>query len=62
LGSGKGSIACRARRVKPGVVMFNIDDVTHEIARKPLRFGAMTRPIATGREEPISVGFNFGWA
>lgn len=47
MGSGKGSVEWYACRVKPGRIMFELDGVSEEIARKALELGAAKLPIKT---------------
>ena len=45
MGKGKGSVEYWAAKVKPGRVMFEIDGVSHEIAKEALRLAAMKLPV-----------------
>ena len=47
MGKGKGSVDYWAARVKPGLVMFEIDGVSEEIAREALRLGAANLSVRT---------------
>ena len=47
MGKGKGSVEYWAARVKPGRIMFEIDGVTEEVARKAFALGAAKLPIKT---------------
>ncbi len=46
-GKGKGSVEYWAFRVKPGRILFEIDGVSEEIARKAFELGAAKLPIST---------------
>lgn len=47
MGSGKGSPELWVARVKPGRIMFEIDGVTHQIAKEALELAAAKLPIKT---------------
>jgi large subunit ribosomal protein L16 len=47
MGSGKGAIDHYAARVKPGVMLFEMEGVTEDIAREAMRLAAMKLPIKT---------------
>lgn len=56
MGKGKGAIDYWMCRVKAGKVMFEIDGVSSELAKKALTLGASKLPIATAfitKEKPI---------
>lgn len=46
-GKGKGSVEFWACRVKPGRIMFELDGVSEEVARKALELAAAKLPIKT---------------
>jgi large subunit ribosomal protein L16 len=46
-GKGKGSVEFWACRVKPGKVLFEIDGVPEDIARRAFELGAAKLPIST---------------
>lgn len=46
-GKGKGSVEFWAARVKPGRIMFEMDGVSKEIARRAFELGAAKLPIKT---------------
>lgn len=45
MGSGKGNPEFFAAKVKPGTIIFEIDDVTEEQAREALRLAAHKLPV-----------------
>ncbi len=45
MGKGKGSVEFWCAKVKPGRIMFEIDGVTDEVARRSLELGAAKLPI-----------------
>lgn len=45
MGSGKGNPEYFAARVRPGTIMFEIDDVTEEQAREAMRLAAHKLPV-----------------
>lgn len=45
MGKGKGSVEFWCAKVKPGRIMFEIDGVTDEVARRALELGAAKLPI-----------------
>lgn len=45
MGSGKGNPEFFAARVKPGTILFEIDDVTEEQAREAMRLAAHKLPV-----------------
>ena len=45
MGKGKGSVEFWAAKVKPGRIMFEIDGVSHDIAKEALRLAAMKLPV-----------------
>ena len=47
MGSGKGNPEFWVARVKPGRIMFEIDGVTHQIAKEALELAAAKLPIKT---------------
>jgi large subunit ribosomal protein L16 len=47
MGKGKGTPEFWAAKVKPGRIMFELDDVTEPVAREALRLGAMKLPVKT---------------
>src|SRR3569623_1809507 len=47
MGKGLGSVDYWAARVKPGLIVFEIDGVSEETAKEALRLGAMKLPITT---------------
>lgn len=47
MGSGKGNPEYFAAKVKPGTVMFEMDDVSDELAREALRLAAHKLPVKT---------------
>ena len=47
MGSGKGAPELWVARVKPGRIMFEIDGVTHQIAKEALELAAAKLPIKT---------------
>ncbi|KEC54542.1 50S ribosomal protein L16 [Bartonella koehlerae] len=47
MGKGKGSVDYWAARVAPGRIMFELDGVPEDVARKALRLGAAKLPIKT---------------
>jgi large subunit ribosomal protein L16 len=47
MGSGKGSVDHYVAKVKAGVVMFEMDGVTEEIAKEAMRLAAHKLPIPT---------------
>jgi len=47
MGSGKGSPEFWICRVKPGRIMFELDGVSGEVARKALALAAAKLPIRT---------------
>lgn len=47
MGSGKGNPEFFVAKVKPGTIMFEIDDVTEEQAREALRLAAHKLPVRT---------------
>ncbi len=46
-GKGKGSVEYWAARVKPGRIMFEIDGVTLEVAKRAFELAAAKLPIST---------------
>lgn len=46
-GKGKGGVEFWAARVKPGRIMFEVDGVSHEIAREAMDLAAMKLPVKT---------------
>jgi large subunit ribosomal protein L16 len=46
-GKGKGSVEFWAARVKPGKILFEIDGVPEDIARRAFELGAAKLPIST---------------
>ncbi|MDR2007479.1 MAG: 50S ribosomal protein L16 [Alphaproteobacteria bacterium] len=46
-GKGKGSVEFWACRVKPGKILFEIDGVPEDIARRAFELGAAKLPIST---------------
>ncbi len=46
-GKGKGSVEFWAARVKPGRIMFELDGVPLEVARRALELGAAKLPLST---------------
>lgn len=46
-GKGKGSVEYWVARVKPGRVMFEIDGVSKDIARRAFELGAAKLPVKT---------------
>ncbi len=46
-GKGKGAVEFWACRVKPGKILFEIDGVSEEVARKAFELGAHKLPIST---------------
>lgn len=47
MGSGKGNPEFFVAKVKPGTILFEIDDVTEEQAREALRLAAHKLPVRT---------------
>jgi large subunit ribosomal protein L16 len=47
MGSGKGSVDHYAAKVKPGVVMFEMDGVAEDIAKEAMRLAAHKLPVRT---------------
>lgn len=47
MGSGKGNPEYFAAKVKPGMILFEMDDVTEDQAREALRLAAHKLPIKT---------------
>ena len=47
MGKGKGSVEYWAAKVKPGRIMFEIDGVPEDIARRALELGAAKLPVKT---------------
>ena len=47
MGSGKGTPEFWAARVKPGRIIFEVDGVSREVARKALELAAAKLPIET---------------
>lgn len=47
MGKGKGSPEYWVAVVKPGRILFEIEGVSHEIAKEALRLGAQKLPIST---------------
>ena len=47
MGKGKGSVEYWAARVKPGMIMFEIDGVSEAVAREAMRLAAMKLPVKT---------------
>ena len=45
MGSGKGAIDHYAAVVKPGVILFEMGGVQHDLAREAMRLAAMKLPI-----------------
>ena len=47
MGKGKGSVEYWAAKVKPGRIMFEIDGVPEDVARRALELGAAKLPVKT---------------
>ena len=47
MGKGKGSVEFWAAKVKPGRILFEIDGVPDDVARRALELGAAKLPIKT---------------
>ncbi len=47
MGKGKGSPEYWMCRVKPGRIMFEVDGVSHDLAKGAIALGAAKRPMAT---------------
>jgi len=47
MGSGKGNPEYFAAKVKPGMILFEMDDVTEEQAREAMRLAAHKLPVKT---------------
>jgi len=47
MGSGKGNPEYFAAKVRPGTIIFEIDDVTEEQAREAMRLAAHKLPVKT---------------
>src|SRR5665213_2423627 len=47
MGSGKGSIDHYAAKVRPGMIMFEMDGVTEDVAKEAMRLAAMKLPVKT---------------
>lgn len=47
MGSGKGNPEFFVARVKPGTVLFEMDDVTEDVAREAMRLAGHKLPIRT---------------
>jgi large subunit ribosomal protein L16 len=47
MGSGKGSIDHYAAKIRPGIIMFEMDGITEDVAREAMRLAAMKLPIKT---------------
>src|SRR5438093_9217045 len=44
MGSGKGSVDHYAAKVRPGMVLFEMDGITEDIAKEAMRLAAMKLP------------------
>ena len=47
MGSGKGNIDRYVAKVRPGLVLFEMDGVTREVAKEAMRLAAMKLPVRT---------------
>ena len=47
MGSGKGAVDHYAAKVRPGIVLFEMDGVTEDVAKEAMRLAAMKLPIKT---------------
>jgi large subunit ribosomal protein L16 len=47
MGSGKGSVDHYAAKVKSGVIMFEMDGITEDIAKEAMRLAAHKLPVRT---------------
>jgi large subunit ribosomal protein L16 len=47
MGSGKGSVDHYAAKVRPGMMMFEMDGVSEEVAKEAMRLAAMKLPMKT---------------
>jgi large subunit ribosomal protein L16 len=47
MGSGKGSVDHYAAKVKPGVIMFEMDGVAEDVAKEAMRLAAHKLPVRT---------------
>ena len=47
MGKGKGSVEFWAAKVKPGRIMFEVDGVPEDVARRALELGAAKLPVKT---------------
>ena len=47
MGSGKGSVEFYVSRVKPGKIIFEMDGIPEELARKALKLADSKLPIKT---------------
>ena len=47
MGSGKGSIDRYVAKVRPGLILFEMDGVTREVAKEAMRLAAMKLPVQT---------------
>lgn len=56
MGKGKGSVEYWAARVKPGRIMFEIDGVSEEVARKAFESASAKLPIKTKFVSRVSEG------
>lgn len=58
MGGGKGAVAYYAAKVRPGMVLFEMDGIPEETAREAMRLAAMKLPVKTRfvvRETPGEV-------
>lgn len=47
MGGGKGSVAYYAAKVRPGLILFEMDGVTEETAKEAMRLAAQKLPVRT---------------
>lgn len=47
MGKGKGTTELYVARVQPGRILFELDDVSKEVAEEALRLGAQKMPVKT---------------
>jgi large subunit ribosomal protein L16 len=47
MGSGKGAVDHYAAKVRPGMMLFEMDGITEEVAKEAMRLAAMKLPIKT---------------
>ncbi len=47
MGSGKGSIDHYAAKVRPGMILFEMDGITEDVAKEAMRLAAAKLPVKT---------------